>query len=91
MLNNKSGYLYEVVMIRVVLVFLLVLYHSFIIYCGGWQEPVGFVNIPSYWWIGKGAYSIMLESFVFISGYVFGIQMIEKKRYIETFARGALN
>lgn len=60
----------EISIIRPILIVLLVAYHSFIIYGGGWEQPVGFIEIPIYknivWW----TYSFMLESFTFISGYV---------------------
>lgn len=64
----------NVVVIRLLLIVLLVLYHSFAIYNGSWGMPEGIVPITGYWWIATLAYSFMLETFVFISGYVLGFQ-----------------
>lgn len=69
---SEKGLLKDVVIIRPLAIFLLVVWHSFIIYAGGgWSEPESFLPINSYWWIGKVSYACMLELFVFISGYVF--------------------
>ena len=76
-----SNRLSEIDVIRPVLIFLLILYHSFIIYAGGWREPAGFEPNAAYWWIAKGSYSFMLETFVFISGYVFMYQIKERNKY----------
>lgn len=68
----------DVVIIRPLAIFLLVVWHSFIIYTGGWKQPENFKPIETYWWIAKGSYACMLELFVFISGYVFALGL-EKK------------
>lgn len=65
----------DVCAIRLMLIILLVLYHSFAIFCGGWTPLDGYPEPAEYWWIGKAAYSFMLEAFVFISGYVYGYQI----------------
>lgn len=64
----------EVSFIRPILIILLVLYHSFAIFDGIWREPTGFVDIPAYGWISKVSYAIMLQMFVFISGYLWAYQ-----------------
>lgn len=53
---------------------MLVLYHAFAPWCGGWRPFDGFQENSNYWWIGKFAYSFMLPTFVFISSYVFSYQ-----------------
>ena len=68
----------DVYVIRPIAIFLLVVYHSFIIYTGGWKEPVGFQPIESYWWLAKFSYAFMLELFVFVSGYVLGLTLERK-------------
>lgn len=68
----------DVVIVRPLAIFLLVVWHSFIIYTGGWAQPENFKSIDTYWWIAKGSYACMLELFVFISGYVFALGL-EKK------------
>ena len=55
---------------RPFLIVLLVVYHALIIYGGGWSQPVGYIDVPLYRNIAGWAYSFMLESFTFISGYV---------------------
>lgn len=67
--------LLNVVIIRVLLIVLLVLYHSFAIFNGAW-EPINSYppQIDLYWWLANLSYACLLESFVFISGYVFGYQ-----------------
>ena len=55
---------------RLVLIVLLVVFHSLIIYGGGWEHPEGYVDIPLYGSLAGWTYSFMLESFTFISGYV---------------------
>lgn len=71
----------DVYVIRPLAIFLLVVWHSFIIYTGGWSEPQGFQPIECYWWLAKLSYAFMLELFVFISGYVFGLTL-EKGRIV---------
>ena len=65
----------NITIIRPVLVVLLVFYHSFAIYGGGWQPIEGFPVVIAYWWLDKLSYAFMLETFVFVSGYVFGYQV----------------
>ena len=59
----------------------LVGYHAFAPFCGGWDSSCcGETIVPSYYWLGKFLYSFMLETFTFISGYVFAFQMQTLKR-----------
>jgi len=53
---------------RLILIVLLILYHSFAPFCGGWRMIDGMQPNETYFWIGKSAYSFFLEAFVFISG-----------------------
>lgn len=76
MANQKAhGLLSNIVVIRIVLIFLLVFYHAFAIYSGAWSPIDGYPDVPAYWWLDKLSYAFMLEMFVFISGYVFGFQV----------------
>ena len=75
-MGKKS--LNDILIIRPLAIFLLVVWHSFIIYTGGWKQPESFKHIETYWWIAKASYACMLELFVFISGYVFALGL-EKK------------
>ena len=81
----------NIIIIRLLLIFLLIVYHSFIVYIEGiWPEPRNFKPIIFYWWIANFSYSFLLELFVFISGYLFAYQLIELKK-IFTYKRILLN
>ena len=64
--------------IRPLLVVLLVFYHAFAIYGGSWEPIEGYPEIKIYWWLDLLSYACMLETFVFVSGYVFGYQVRTK-------------
>ena len=66
---GEKKVLEDVVFIRIVLILLLVLYHSFAIFNGAWEKPSGVPDISAYWWVASFSYSCLLETFVFISGY----------------------
>jgi hypothetical protein len=53
---------------------LLVAYHAFCPNAMAWQRLYD-TDIKSYWWLGKIFYAILLPSFMFISGYLFGNQI----------------
>lgn len=63
----------DVVIIRLFLILLLVIYHSFAPFTGDWYafDEADYNNV--YFWIGKTAYSFFLEMFVFISGMLAGL------------------
>lgn len=71
--HNKK-ILQEIVSIRLLLIVLLVLYHSFCMYSGEWEAISNMPDIKSYWWISKVSRSFMLECFIFLSGYLFAFQ-----------------
>jgi len=83
--NHKKLLLGDAVLIRLFLILLLVLYHSLCVFCGSWEVPDGFTEIPVYWWMGKAASSFMLETFVFLSGYLYGVQIQKKGICIVNF------
>lgn len=68
----------DVAILRLLLIVLLVVYHSFCIFSGAWSVPDNYLQIPAYGWIAKASYSFMLETFVFISGYLYGYQIRKK-------------
>ena len=70
----------EVSIIRPILITLVVLYHSMAIHTGNWALPDGVTVISVYKAVGKLAYAFMLESFVFISGYVWAFQRERRGR-----------
>ncbi len=84
---KKNNILQEVCLLRLLLIFLLVSYHAFAPFCGAWKPLEGMEETPNsvYAWIGYVFYSFMLESFTFISGYVFGFQVQRKGQSCITF------
>ena len=70
----------EVTWMRTILAILIVFMHAFTCYNHSWDEPVGFVEIPLYKWICRSSFAFTLESFVFISGYLYAFQRITLKR-----------
>lgn len=49
----------DVVILRLLLIVLLVVYHSFCIFSGAWEVPDNYPQIPAYGWIAKASYSKM--------------------------------
>lgn len=78
MLIMQKQLLTNVAIIRPILILMLVFYHAFAIYSGAWSPIVGFPEIKLYWWLDWLSYAFMLETFVFVSGYVFGYQVRTK-------------
>ena len=76
----QSKTLDEISFIRPILIFLLVYYHAFCIFDGGWTPILGLEDVIIYKWTDKLAYSFMLETFFFISGYLFSFQFFELKK-----------
>ena len=75
-MNSAPKRLDEINLIRVILILLLLLHHSFVIFTGKWAPPIELVEIPIYGFISDMAYSLMLETFVFISGFLFAFQQL---------------
>lgn len=70
----------EVTLMRTILALLIVFMHSFTCYNGSWKEPAGYMDIPLYKWLARISFAYTLETFVFISGYLFAFQRITLKR-----------
>lgn len=92
--NNKQ-LLYEVVPIRLFLIVMLVFYHAFAIF-GAWAPIEDYPEIPAYNLMDKLSYACLLETFVFISGYILGYQVRQqgtekvlqaKKIFVKKFKR----
>lgn len=64
----------EISLVRLVLIIVLVLYHSFAPWCEAWRPFPGYTVNETYWWIGTLSYSFMLPAFVFMSGYIYAFQ-----------------
>lgn len=71
----------EVTVVRLILILLLVFYHSFAVYSGAWERSYTPPYIFHYDWADRLSFSFMLESFVFISGYIFGFQALRRGKH----------
>lgn len=72
----------DIAFFRVAVIAFLVVFHAFCPYADHWNYwggDLGF-DIPAYWWLDNWSYSFFLQGFVFISGYIFGIQKEQKKQ-----------
>jgi len=75
-MNKKN--LDEISFMRPILIVLVVLYHAMAIHTGNWSLPEGMQQIGVYASVGRIAYIFMLESFVFMSGYVWAHQRAQR-------------
>ncbi len=75
--NIHVNKLYDIYIMRPVLIVILVFYHAFAISNGAWDVPTGYSSNTIYSWLASFFYSFMLESFVFMSGYVYSFQCIK--------------
>lgn len=83
--NRSNNTLYEVVYVRLFLITALVFYHAFAIFSGAWEPNSGYPKIQVYSVMDKLSYACLLETFVFISGYILGYQVTKKgEEYIHT-------
>lgn len=91
-MHTQKRLLEEVCLIRLILIILLVLYHSFAPFSDSWRPLDGQQAIePIYRWVAIISYSFMLETFTFISGYVFGYQISRKGTTSLTYRGIGLN
>ena len=83
--TTQKKYLGDICVIRIILIFLLITYHSLCPFTSAyWDNPQG-GDIPVYYWASRLSYSCLLETFVFISGVVLGYQVYIKGKSILTY------
>ena len=73
----------EIDIMRPIVIFLLVLMHSFVIFsptANTWQLPIGIHEVKAYHWVQELSYSFLLESFTFISGYVYAYAVLGRNK-----------
>ena len=74
-MKSQRIVLNDVMIMRPIVIFLVIVTHSFTMYSGGvWPLPDGVHEVWVYGEITRIAFSFMLETFVFISGYLYSIQ-----------------
>ena len=80
-IKSQRTILNDVMIMRPIVIFLLIVTHSFTMYTGGaWSLPYGIHEVQAYGEITHIAFSFMLETFVFISGYLFGMQQQRRQK-----------
>ena len=73
----------EIDIMRPTIIILLVLMHSFVIFsptASTWPLPAGIYEVKLYHWIQELSYSFLLESFTFISGYVYAYAVLYRNK-----------
>lgn len=76
----KKTLLYEISIIRPLVIFLLVIYHALCIFSGGWTQPDGVGPNRLYWWLASLISGFRIEAIAFVGGYVFSYQCVELGR-----------
>ena len=79
--NTNKIWLNEVSFMRPFLLLLLVSYHAFAPWCGSWGMPAGCHDLEPYRWVALFSRAFRLEAFVFVSGYIFTFQMLDKNKF----------
>lgn len=77
---GEKKLLKDVVVIRPLFIAIVVIYHAFIIYMGGWDKPKNFIPIDEYNWLANFLYFIRMQGFVFMAGYVYAYQVLALKK-----------
>lgn len=79
-MKQHSIILNDIMIMRPIIIFLLIVTHSFTMFTGGsWPLPEGIHEVPVYKEITRITFSFMLETFVFVSGYLFGLLVLRKQ------------
>lgn len=79
----KRKLLYEVSIIRPLVILLLVIMHSFTMYAGGWLLPDGIGEVNAYSIGVKLITGFRIEMIALVSGYVFAYQSIKLDRHYD--------
>ena len=73
---SEKRLLVDVVVIRPLIISLLVVYHAFIIYMGGWKAPEGFISIKGYGILADFLHAFRMQVIIFVAGYVYAYQVL---------------
>lgn len=82
---GEKKLVYEVSIIRPLVIFLLVVFHCLCIYIGSWDSIESIIRIPIYYWIANLISGFRIETIALVAGYIFAYQNIDLKRYIPFF------
>ena len=80
-------YLYDIAILRPIIILLVVVYHVFAMYAGIWEPLEGLQSVPVYLWICKFAQGFHIEGMAFVAGYVFAFQSLNlnKRELFKSF------
>lgn len=81
MIDNLQKRLLYIDLMRAIIILFLIVMHSFTMYSGtnpSWPLPDTIYPIKLYVWIQKYTYAFLLESFTFISGYIYSYGISKK-------------
>lgn len=70
--DTRKKYLEDVVILRLLLIFLLIWNHAFAPWAGHWTPLHNQEDIPLYRWLVLLAYNMQFQGLIFISGYLLG-------------------
>ena len=76
--TNKKKYLEDIVILRLVLIFLLIWNHAFAPYSGKWNAIPNIEQIQTYKWLVLVVYHMRIQALIFISGYLLGYTSLRK-------------
>lgn len=71
---------YEVSIIRPLVIFLLVVFHCFCVHSGGWETIDSITPVPAYYWFAKLISGFRIETIALVAGYIFSYQKNDLKR-----------
>ena len=79
---EEKKLVYEVSIIRPLVIFLLVVFHCLCIYIGSWESIENLIRVPIYYWMANLISGFRIETISLVAGYIFAYQNIDLKRYI---------
>ena len=82
--------IFEVSIIRPLVILLLILYHSLCPWMNGWEETPCFEENKIYFWIANLISGFRIETIALVAGYIFAYQRIDLKR-MQSLKSFALN
>lgn len=77
-LPEGKKYLEDIVLLRLLLIFLLIWNHAFAPYSGHWSPISNMENITAYKWLVLIVYPMRIQALIFISGYLLGYTSLRK-------------
>jgi surface polysaccharide O-acyltransferase-like enzyme len=77
---TQKKLLYEVSIIRPLVISLLVVTHSMAFFNGGWRVPTGVEHVEVYRWLSAFIAGFRIETIALVAGYVFAFQSIDLHR-----------